>query len=104
MPQPTCFQGLLNAPAYEPAGFIPPPADNIVPPAANLHVATLQGTLNTSLDQSIPLPNGARITKKTLLSARAGDYINLSEFAPNSEPSTTMESVIDEATGNLVFK
>jgi hypothetical protein len=94
----------LLAPPYHPASFNPPPVDNNAAPEAGAGVATLQGTQNPGLEQSIPLPNGARISKKTFLSARAGDYINLSEFAPNSEPSSVMESVIDETTGNLVFK
>ena len=93
----------LLAPPYQPASFNPLPADNTAPDAG-AGAATLQGTHTTGLDQSLPLPNGARISKKTFLSARSGEYINLSEFAPNSEPSSIMESAIDETTGNLVFK
>jgi hypothetical protein len=93
----------LVPPAYNPASFIAP-VENNGAQVAGAPASSLQGTINPGLDPSIPLPNGARVSKKTFLSARAGEYVNLSEFAPNSEPSSVMESVIDEATGNLIFK
>jgi hypothetical protein len=66
--------------------------------------ALTPGILNQTLDLSIPLPNGARISKKVYLAARAAEFVNLAEFAPNSEPSSIMESVVDDATGQLVFR
>ena len=57
---------------------------------------------NVSIDLPIALHNGARISKKTYLAARTGEFVHLPEFAPNTEPSTIMESVLDETTGQLV--
>ena len=97
----------LIPPVYSPASLnVPPvpPVDNIPPPDAAPPANMLQGTLHPGLELPIPLPNGARVSRKTYLSARAGEYVNLSEFAPNSEPSAIMESIIDETTGQLVFK
>ena len=88
-PIPAVTPALRAPPAY-----IPPAVNYNVPPAVNYNVPPVdaaagviqQGT-NSSLELPIPLPNGARVSKKTYLSARAGEYINLPEFAPNSEPS-----------------
>jgi hypothetical protein len=87
----------------------PPPAQSLPPVIPQLihgevGTAQIQQGINPSLELPIALPNGARITRKTFLAAKSGDYVNLPEFAPNSEPSAVMESVIDELTGNLVFK
>jgi hypothetical protein len=87
----------------------PPPIVNVTPaiPAipnplpAGLADPSAQ---NNALDLPIPLHNGARIAKKTYLSARTGEFVHLPEFAPNNEPSAIMESVLDNATGQLVFK
>jgi hypothetical protein len=55
-------------------------------------------------EPAIPLFNGARVSKKTMDSARAGEFINLIEFVPNSEPTGLLESVYDERSGQIVFK
>ena len=55
-------------------------------------------------EQPVPLPNGARINRKTLAAARTGEFINLSEFTPNTEPSAIMESSLDDMTGQVIFK
>ena len=55
-------------------------------------------------DPPIPIFNGARVSMKTVKSARAGEFINLIEFVPNSEPSSALESIFDERTGQIVFK
>ena len=55
-------------------------------------------------DLPVPLSNGARISRKTYLAATTGEFINLAEFSPNTEPSSVMESVIDDVTGQLIFK
>jgi hypothetical protein len=52
----------------------------------------------------VPLSNGARISRKTYIAATTGEFVNLSEFSPNTEPSSVMESAIDEVTGQIVFK
>ena len=52
----------------------------------------------------IPLLNGARVSRKVIANAKAGEFINLTDFIPANEPSNVMESVIDEHTGNLIFK
>jgi hypothetical protein len=59
---------------------------------------------NSNLDLPVALHNGARISKKTYLSARTGEFVHLPEFAPNTEPSGIMESILDESTGQVVFK
>jgi hypothetical protein len=50
------------------------------------------------------LTNGAHIPNKTHLQAKAGEYVNLAEFSPNTEPSDIMESHMDETTNQLVFR
>jgi hypothetical protein len=52
----------------------------------------------------VVLANGARIPRKSYNQARAGDYVNLAEFSPNTEPSDIIESVMDEANNALVFR
>jgi hypothetical protein len=84
-------------PAYDPQPLPLPAADD------GASRANQQG-INPSLELPIALPNGARISRKTMLAAKSGDYINLPEIDPNSEPSAIMESVIDDATGQIVFK
>ena len=91
-------------PAAGPANLNVLPANNLPTPDAAPPAFNSQGTLHPGLELPIPLTNGARVSRKTYLSAMTGEYINLSEFAPNSEPSSIMESVIDETTGQLVFK
>jgi len=52
----------------------------------------------------VVLANGARVQQKAVTNARAGEYVNLSEFLPCIEPSNTLESVYDECTGTVHFK
>ena len=59
---------------------------------------------NPNQDPPVPLSNGARVSRKTHSAAISGEFVNLAEFAPNTEPSSIMESVLDESTGQLVFK
>jgi hypothetical protein len=99
--KPSDTPGLPATPlARGPVQHVP----QVPPPVYSGEAAFAQQGINSTLELPIPLPNGARISRKTFLAAHSGEYINLPEFAPNSEPSAVMESVIDEATGNLVFK
>jgi hypothetical protein len=86
---------------------VTPPVDpNMLPNGPALHAAGVPDVPpghNSALDLPIALHNGARISKKTYLAARTGEFVHLPEFAPNTEPSGIMESVLDEE-GQLVFK
>ena len=55
-------------------------------------------------DAPVALTNGARVTRKTIVNAKAGEYVNLIDFMPTSEPSNVLETIIDEHTGHLTFK
>jgi hypothetical protein len=55
-------------------------------------------------DAPVALTNGARVTRKTIINAKAGEYCNLIDFMPTSEPSNILETSIDENTGQLTFK
>jgi hypothetical protein len=55
-------------------------------------------------DLPVALSNGARVTRKTITNAKAGEFTNLIDFMPTSEPSNILETAIDETTGNLTFK
>ena len=52
----------------------------------------------------VVLVNGARVSRKTYQQALAGEYVNLSEFSPNTEPSDIMESVLDDTSHQLIFR
>jgi hypothetical protein len=52
----------------------------------------------------VALTNGARVSRKVIVNAKAGEYINLIDFMPTSEPSNILETVIDEYTGQVTFK
>jgi hypothetical protein len=62
------------------------------------------GLPSTVQDPPVVLSNGARVPNKTYLQAKSGDYVNLSEFSPNTEPSDIMESHMDDTTNQLVFR
>jgi hypothetical protein len=72
--------------------------------AAQLLPAVQLQIPSTVQELPVPLSNGARISRKTYTAATTGEFVNLSEFSPNTEPTSVMESVIDEVTGNIVFK
>jgi hypothetical protein len=54
--------------------------------------------------ENVSLTNGARVTKKLVKNAKAGEFVDLNELVPSNEPSSVMESSLDDATGNLIFK
>jgi hypothetical protein len=58
----------------------------------------------TGPETPVSLMNGARITRKLVASAKAGEYVDLLNFVPNNEPSNIIESVIDDASGQVVFR
>ena len=55
-------------------------------------------------EQPISMFNGARVNKKTLTAAKNREFCNLADFVPSTEPCSTLESTIDERSGNLIFK
>ena len=55
-------------------------------------------------EPTVSLTNGARVSKKTIGVAKAGEFVNLLDFMPSGEPSNLIESMIDEKTGHLMFK
>ena len=55
-------------------------------------------------DAPIGLMNGARVSRKLAVAAKAGEYAELLNFVPNNEPSNVMETVVDEATSQVVFR
>ena len=55
-------------------------------------------------EQPVSMFNGARVNKKTLAAAKNREFSNLADFVPSTEPCSTLESSIDERSGNLVFK
>ena len=59
---------------------------------------------STTVDAAVSLTNGARVTKKVIAAAKAGEYTNLIDFIPASEPTNIMEGVLDQATGHLICK
>ena len=59
---------------------------------------------NPAQEPVVPLSNGAHVSRKTYNAAITGEFVNLTEFAPNTEPSSIMESSLDESTGQIVFK
>jgi hypothetical protein len=93
----------------------PPPEDNYISrnerhshePVQN-HDAHLHGSSQryqpTGPDTPVSLMNGARITRKLVTSAKAGEYADLLNFVPNNEPSNVMETVVDQATSQVVFR
>jgi hypothetical protein len=69
-----------------------PAAQSTVPPASPMEV------------ENVSLMNGARVTKKLVRNAKAGEFVDLNELVPSNEPSSVMESSLDDATRNLIFK
>jgi hypothetical protein len=60
-------------------------------------------TPTTNQEPPVVLANGARLPRKLYTQARSGEYVNLAEFSPNTEPSDIIESVMDESN-QLVFR
>jgi hypothetical protein len=55
-------------------------------------------------EQPVSMFNGARVNKKVVAAAKNREFINLTDFVPNTEPNSNLVSVMDEKTGSLVFK
>ena len=47
-----------------------------------------------ALERAETLFTGARVSAKVLVASRAGEYVSLNDFIPDSEPSTEMETAI----------
>jgi hypothetical protein len=70
-------------------------------------VASVQSSVPAAApvdSEQVALTNGARVTKKLVKNAKAGEFIDLNELVPSNEPSNVMESSVDNETGNLIFK
>jgi hypothetical protein len=57
-----------------------------------------------STELPVSLFNGARVPKKSITAAKNPEFVNLTDFVPSTEPNSTLESVMDDKTGSLVFK
>ena len=86
----------------ESASIVPGSSSTALALSADLMCAS--GGPAISTDVPVSLSNGSRVTKKTILSARAGEYANLADYIPNNEPSNIMETVVDEETSQVVFR
>ena len=82
------------------AGWTPQPLGN--------HDAHFPGTSQTYYangpETPVCLMNGARVTRKVTVAAKAGEYAELLNFVPNNEPSNVIETVVDDASGQVVFR
>jgi hypothetical protein len=69
---------------------------------ASDYLSAGSGAHTATTEANICLPSGAKVSNKTLLQTRTGEYINLADYAPCLEPTLTTEtSLVD---GELVFR
>ena len=55
-----------------------------------------------TVEPAVSLFTGARVPAKLVQAAKAGEYVNLSDFIPSIEPSQDYETVLEE--GNLIHR
>jgi hypothetical protein len=71
---------------------------------ANILAALAAIGAPASTELPVSLFNGARVPKKSITAAKNREFVNLTDFVPSTEPNSTLESVMDDKTGALVFK